>query len=190
MSQTDGLNPKQARFVEEYLIDLNATQAAIRAGYRKKAAYAVGAENLRKPQIAAAIEEAQRARSERTEITQDRVLQELATLAFSNIDHYRIAEDDTVTLAEGAPKAAIRAVSSIKRRTIPQKSGLAPIREVEIRLWDKPGPLKLAGQHVGLMREKVEHSGSVRVETEAATLSDEDLKARVAALAARLAVAL
>lgn len=46
------LTPKQQRFVDEYLIDLNATQAAIRAGYRKKAAYAMGRENLHKPQIA------------------------------------------------------------------------------------------------------------------------------------------
>ena len=65
------LTPKQARFVEEYLVDLNATQAATRAGYSKRSAGIQGHENLKKPHIAAAISEAQQARSKRTEITQD-----------------------------------------------------------------------------------------------------------------------
>lgn len=75
------LTPKQARFVEEYLIDLNATQAAIRAGYSAKTAYSIGEENLRKPEVAAAISAAQGQRSERVEITQDWVLSRLASVA-------------------------------------------------------------------------------------------------------------
>lgn len=185
-----GLTPKQQRFVSEYLMDLNATQAAIRAGYSQKTADAIGRENLGKPLIGAAIEAEKAKRAERTEITADRVLEELGLLAFSNIDHYRINPDDTVALAPGAPAAAIRAVASIKRRTIPQKSGVGPIKEVEIRLWDKPGPLKLAGQHVGILKDKVEHSGKVKVEQEASALTDAELKARVAALAAKLAASL
>ena len=65
------LSPKQQRFVEEFLIDLNATQAAIRAGYSEKTAAAIGCENLTKPEIAAAIAASQAARSARTEITAD-----------------------------------------------------------------------------------------------------------------------
>ncbi len=65
------MTPKQQRFVDEYLIDLNATQAAIRAGYSKKTARAVGSENLTKPDIRAAVAEAQQARSERTKIGAD-----------------------------------------------------------------------------------------------------------------------
>lgn len=68
------LTPKQQRFVEEYLIDLNATQAAIRAGYSEKTAYAVGHENLKKPEIAKALSAARGERSQRTEITADYVL--------------------------------------------------------------------------------------------------------------------
>jgi len=68
------LTPKQRRFVEEYLVDLNATQAAIRAGYSQKTARQMGDENLSKPDIAKAVHEAQQARSKRTEITQDYVL--------------------------------------------------------------------------------------------------------------------
>jgi phage terminase small subunit len=68
------LTPKQTLFVAEYLIDLNATQAAIRAGYSKKTAYSIGNENLSKPVIAAAIQLAFTNRVERTEIDQDWVL--------------------------------------------------------------------------------------------------------------------
>ncbi|WP_082017872.1 terminase small subunit [Leisingera sp. ANG-Vp] len=79
------LTAKQERFVAEYLIDLNATQAAIRAGYSAKTAHSVGHENLRKPEIAKAIQEAQAKRSEKTGITQERVLQELARIGFADI---------------------------------------------------------------------------------------------------------
>jgi phage terminase small subunit len=68
---------KQERFVEEYLIDLNATQAAIRAGYSEKTAHVIGSENLRKPAIAAAVARAQADRTERTNITQDYVLESI-----------------------------------------------------------------------------------------------------------------
>ena len=68
------LTPKQERFVAEYLIDLNATQAAIRAGYSEKTAQMIGSENLAKPMVAAAVAAAVAKRSERTEITQDYVL--------------------------------------------------------------------------------------------------------------------
>ena len=68
------MTPRQQRFVEEYLIDLNATQAAIRAGYSPKTAGQMGDENLKKPQIKAAIDAAMAERSKRTEISQDYVL--------------------------------------------------------------------------------------------------------------------
>ena len=68
------LTPKQQRFVEEYLIDLNATQAAIRAGYSEKTAYSVGHENLKKPEIQKAIQEAQEILSNKTQLTVDMVV--------------------------------------------------------------------------------------------------------------------
>ena len=79
------LTAKQQRFVEEYLVDLNATQAAIRAGYPEKTARSIGAENLTKPVIEEAIADALKARRLRTEITQDRVLEELALIGFADI---------------------------------------------------------------------------------------------------------
>ena len=78
------LTPKQAAFVEHYIVDLNATQAARRAGYSPKTAQAIGAENLTKPVIAAAIQKAMNARTERCEISADKVLNELAVVGFAS----------------------------------------------------------------------------------------------------------
>ena len=75
------LTPKQAAFVREYLVDLNATAAAKRAGYSEKTAYRTGADNLKKPQIAQAISEAQQERAKRTEITADEVVTNLHLIA-------------------------------------------------------------------------------------------------------------
>lgn len=71
------LTDKQARFVEEYLVDLNATQAAMRAGYSCNSAHAIGHENLRKPDIAKAVQAAFVERSERTRVTQAQVIEGL-----------------------------------------------------------------------------------------------------------------
>jgi phage terminase small subunit len=68
------MTPKQERFVEEYLVDLNATQAAIRAGYSAKTAFTIGHENLRKPYIQEAIQKAKTKVSEKLEITVETVL--------------------------------------------------------------------------------------------------------------------
>lgn len=76
------LTEKQKAFVREYLVDLNATQAAIRAGYSKKNADRIGPELLGKTCVSAAVSEALQKRAERTEITQDKVLEEIARYAF------------------------------------------------------------------------------------------------------------
>lgn len=87
-----GLRPKQQFFVDEYLIDFNATQAAIRAGYSAKTAEAIGLENLGKPLIAAAIKLAVDARKERTEITQDKVLTDIEAIKQDAMQ--KVADDD------------------------------------------------------------------------------------------------
>lgn len=86
------LNPKQQRFVDEYLIDLNATQAAIRAGYSQKTAGQQGERLLKHVEIQAALSERMKARQERTEITQDMVLQrwwQIATADANELISYR-----------------------------------------------------------------------------------------------------
>lgn len=79
------LEPRQQRFVQEYLVDLNATQAAIRAGYSEKSARQMGTENLSKPSIQAAISQAQKDRAERIGITADRALQEVWNIATADM---------------------------------------------------------------------------------------------------------
>jgi len=89
-----GLTAKQARFVDEYLIDLNATQAAIRAGYSKNSAAQQGWDLLRKPEIAAVIQERRKELIEKVRVTQEMVVLELAALAFANmIDYIGIGGD-------------------------------------------------------------------------------------------------
>jgi phage terminase small subunit len=86
------LNNRQSKFVVEYIKDLNATQAAIRAGYSKKTASAIGKENLQKPQIAEAIEDQLDAQQSRTLITADRILREYARLGF--MDTRKLFKED------------------------------------------------------------------------------------------------
>lgn len=83
LAKNGQLHGKQKRFCEEYMVDLNATQAAIRAGYSKKTAYSMGHENLKKNALLSYIRILTLARSLRTKITADRVLQELAKIAFA-----------------------------------------------------------------------------------------------------------
>ena len=80
------LTEKQKRFCEEYLIDFNATQAALRAGYSQKTAYSIGDENLRKPEIQLEIQTLIRKRSERTGINADIVIKELVKIAFAETE--------------------------------------------------------------------------------------------------------
>jgi phage terminase small subunit len=79
------LTAKQQRFIGEYLIDLNATQAAIRAGYSAKTAGQIGDENLKKPEIAEAVAARQAVISQKLEVTQERVVAELAKIGFSDV---------------------------------------------------------------------------------------------------------
>ena len=93
------LTAKQERFCIEYIIDLNATQAAIRAGYSVKTANRIASENLSKPDIQKKIQKLQQDRATRTEITQDRVLKELAGIGFAPITKGKIkAADKTKAL--------------------------------------------------------------------------------------------
>ena len=80
------LTPKQKKFIDEYLIDLNATQAAIRAGYSPKTAGAIGKENLQKPQITEGLQKARERQQARTEVTADLVLKELLEIATDAAD--------------------------------------------------------------------------------------------------------
>lgn len=146
------MTKKQKRFVEEYLIDLNATQAAIRAGYSPDSAADIGSENLRKPDIRAHIDKAMAERSRRTGVNADRVVQELAKIAFVNA--IEVIDPKTATVKENASSDDTAAIQSVKVKTFGE-DGL----EREIKMADKLKALELLGRHMGMFKDKVEVSG-------------------------------
>lgn len=154
------LEPREAAFVQEYVVDFNCAQAGIRAGYSKN--YNT-TRLLSKPNIAAAIERATAQKMSRVQVSQDTVLHEMSLLAQSNLSHYIVDEDGTVQLADGAPEGAMRAIQSIKRRVTvkydPKTEEVTKTFDVELKLWDKPGALRLMGKHTGLFPDRMEHTG-------------------------------
>ena len=155
------LTPKQILFCKEYLIDFNATRAAKAAGYKEKAAYATGAENLKKPQIQEQIQKELKAREYRTEITGDRVLQEYALLGFSDIAHYiEIGEDGQVTTKtfEEMPEHASRAIESISEDRIirenPDGSQIIVHDKYKFKMHSKIHALEKLFKHLGLAAEE------------------------------------
>ena len=151
MAKKGKLTDKQEAFVHEYLIDLNATQAAIRAGYSVKTADVIGCENLTKPNIQQAIAERMAERSRRTGVNQDRVVLELAKIEFVRMtdivdDHGRIkgtATDDDLACIE-----------SIKYKESDNEFGGSVEREVKI--GSKLKALELLGKHLGMWNDKVD----------------------------------
>lgn len=157
------MTKKQRRFTEEYLIDLNATQAAIRAGYSPDTAYSIGQENLKKPEIKTRIAKAMAERSRRTGVNADRVVMELAKIAFVNAND--VIDVDTATIKPDAAPEDTAAIQSVKVKTFGE-DGL----EREIKMADKLKALELLGKHMGMFKDKVELSG--RLETEKTKLDD------------------
>lgn len=154
------LTAKQAAFVAEYLIDLNATQAAIRAGYSTKTAKSIGDENLSKPDVAAAVAEAIQARAKRTEITADRVLKELARIGFADVR--RIFGDDGLQNPvdmDDDTAAAIASVEVIVRRTPGDEKHVEHVHKIKMN--DKLGALTQIGRHLGMFTDNLRHSGEV-----------------------------
>lgn len=151
------MTKKQKRFCEEYLIDLNATQAAIRAGYSPDTAKAIGCENLTKPDIRAHIDRAMAERSRRTGVNADRVVQELAKIAFVNATD--VIDPKTATVKEDALPEDTAAIQSVKVKTFGE-DGL----EREIKMADKLRALELLGRHLGMFKDKLELSGGLDIE--------------------------
>lgn len=145
------LNEKQKRFVEEYLIDLSATQAAIRAGYSYSTAGSIGSELLKKPEVAEAIETAIAVRSKRTGFTQDRVLRELAKVAFLNpLD----VVDTDGRIKPDAEQDDLACIEGIKYKHSDSDTGFSSEREVKFA--SKLKALELLGKHLGMFNDKVD----------------------------------
>lgn len=152
----DKLTPKQERFCEEYLVDLNATKAAIRAGYSEKTADRIANQNLRKLEVSKRIEELRSAQSERTEITADRVLRELAAIAFA--DRTKIAAIQESGEVAFTPTDKL---SDDVKKTI---SGIEHGKYgIKVSTCDKIKALELLGKHIGLFTESVKVTGEMGV---------------------------
>ena len=159
------LTEKQQRFIDEYLIDLNATQAAIRAGYSVKTAKDIGCQNLAKLNIQQAISEKMAERSKRTGVNQDRIVLELAKIAFVNAAD--VIDSDDATIKAGATADDTAAIQSVKVKVIPTKEGEGVERE--IRLNDKLKALELLGKHLGMWNDKLDVNLNIPV-----VISEED----------------
>ena len=185
------MNERQMRFVDEYLIDLNCEAAAIRAGYSPKYARGNAHKLVAISCIQEQIQKRMADRVERTEITQDKVLRELAIIAFANAaDYARVVEKEaTIKLDDGDEVRVLddegkpvmyRTVEPIltDSLTVDQQRALAVIKKgrdgFEVRPYDKVRALELLGKHIGMFKDKVVVSGDINNPMEG--LSTEDLK--------------
>lgn len=185
------LTPKQQRFADEYLVDLNGKQAAIRAGYSEKTAEAQASRLLSNAKVQHYIQKRKQDRVERTEITQDMVLYELASIAFSNAaDYAKVVEKEaTIQTDEGEEiqlydkdgnPVMYRTVEPVltSELTEKQKRALSVIKKgrdgFEIKPYDKLRALELLGKHIGMFQDRVEVTGEVN--NPMAGLTTEELK--------------
>lgn len=159
------LTAKQKIFAEEYLVDLNATRA-YKAAYprvkKDESARVNGSRLLTNANVAVYVEKRMQERQKRTEITQDRVLEELAAIAFARATDYAEVRKDRVIIKDTADLAEdqIKAIAGIKEG----KFG------IELKLNDKEKALELLGRHLGMFKDRVELSGGL--DTEKTKLDD------------------
>ncbi len=174
MSLTD----KQQRFVTEYLVDQNATQAAIRAGYAKSGARTEGARLLANADIAALVKQKLEKAAEKAETTVARVLQELSRLGFSDIrqafdEQGNVLPPDQWSDAFAASVASIEVVT----KTLPGRGDdeRARVEYIhKIKVWDKNSALEKIAKHLGMFVDRIEHSGPYGgpIQTETRTWRD------------------
>jgi phage terminase small subunit len=157
---TQRLTPKQERFVEEYQIDLNATQACIRAGYSARNADKIGPQLLGKTRVASAIAERQEILRKKLKITQENTLEELARIAFFDCGDLFDGQGRLLPL-DRIPEDARRALASIEteHRTIGKGDDAKSATITIIRAFDKLKTLEQLGKHLGLFVERKEISG-------------------------------
>ncbi|SEG75984.1 phage terminase small subunit [Sphingobacterium lactis] len=145
------LTDKQQRFVEEYMVDLNATQAAIRAGYSQNTAHSIGAENLIKPEIQEAIQKRKQELSDQTGITAERVLKEYAKIAFSDIRELYTPDNNLYDIRQLDDETA-GAVMSVEVDVMSVQG--MPVGETKkVKLYNKLTALEALGKHIGLFEK-------------------------------------
>lgn len=167
----DQLKPEYRRFVHEYLADRNGARAYVDAGFKirhpdPRRASANAARNatrlLQRLDVAQALAELEAEREKETRVRAHRILDELAPLCFSNVNHYVVDDEGEIALRHGAPPDAMAAVASVKRRTTTRRNRdgeETTETTVELKLWDKNAALEKAMKFRGLLADRHEHSG-------------------------------
>jgi phage terminase small subunit len=145
------LTDKQRRFVDEYLIDLNGTQAAIRAGYSAKTANEQASRMLANVSIQQAISEAMAERSKRTGVNQDRIVLELARIAFLKMTD---VVDSEGRINENASDDDLACIESIKYKHSDTETGSSTEREVKTA--SKLKAMELLGKHLGMWNDRLD----------------------------------
>lgn len=168
------LNVKQAAFVREYLIDLNATQAAIRAGYSAKTAGSLSFTLLQKVEIQVAIQAGMNKRAIRTEITQDRILTELAKLAFFDV-RTLFNDDGSLKDVRDLDDDAAAAIAGIDVNEISSDDGKITITK-KVKLLDRNSAIEKCMRHLGMFNDKQ------TLKHEFGALTDEEINAKIAKL--------
>lgn len=168
------LNAKQIRFVDQYMVDLNATQAAVRAGYSPKTAYSQGHELLKHPEIARLIAARQQATAAKTEITAEVVLSELLRLARVDVGA-AFDENGRLLPIREIPEDIRRAICGVETDELFEGRGRD--REAvgvtrKVKFWDKARALELLARHLGILRDRVDN-----LNIDLAQLSDEEIAA-------------
>ena len=155
------LNHRQRRFVDEYVVDPNATQAAIRAGYSARTARQMGAENLSKPVIAEAVEEARRELAERAGIERGQIIEELKRLARSDIRDSAFWDKTDMTLrnSDDLPPDAARAIREVTE-TITRTEDATTVRR-SVKLHDKLGALRDLAKILGMYPKEPQAAGTI-----------------------------
>ena len=178
------LTPKQERFCQEYIKDLNGRQAAIRAGYSEKTANEQASQLLAKLHIASRVAELKGESAERLKIDADEILRELHRLAMVDVTQ---AFDDMGGLKpfKEMPEDVRKAIAGLEVSEIfegsgDQRTAIGLLKK--IRMWDKPRALELLGKHLSLFIERHEHTGKGGGPIETRNLSDEELDKRIEAL--------
>jgi len=153
------LSERKARFVKEFLIDANETQAAIRAGYSKKTAYSQGNRLMKNVEVQAAIAKAKKPIERKLEISAERTLQEIARVAYANYDDYVTHDNGDVTF--DLSKCDRTQMAAVQEYTIDHTGGTGDGKREMIlrtrgRLHDKTRALDMLAKYHPLYTDKLE----------------------------------
>lgn len=160
------MTDKERKFIVEYLVDLNATQAAIRAGYSARTANRIASRLLSKVDTAAEIARRKERQIERADLSATRVLEELRRLSFSDVRALFDATGNLKPLKDltAEEAAAIASLEVVKKNLTAGDGQMDTV--IKVKVWDKTRSLEMLAKHFALLTERIEHSGGLTIQHE------------------------